>query len=234
LRSVRSAEGDAKQEEGAGGPMSFMTVEQDLELSPEEYAMALESEIEAQRGKYYINGVVKPGNLVVPWKPVDEKALEKEARRVLNKNGIKDPAGDDSVREDGDLSLAPVGDQDVSVRWVAGEPGTKIGYVVERKAKNAMSFQELASYEAMETSYLLVKDYAGHVYDYQDFLVPPGSYTYRVLCRYRSGDVQVVDQKDFVLREPGGADGLLSFGFFVVLITALSLGSYFADQSPTA
>ncbi|CAK0827432.1 unnamed protein product, partial [Prorocentrum cordatum] len=69
-------------------------VEQDIELSPEEYAMALEQEVESQRKRYYIGGVVKDNNLIVPWKPVDEKQLMKDARKQLKKNGILDPSGE--------------------------------------------------------------------------------------------------------------------------------------------
>merc|ERR1719362_2523867 len=89
---VRARSVSRAAEDEDGGFMSFLKVEQEIELSPEEFQIALTQEIENQRRKYYINGVVKENNLIVPWRPVEEKALEADARRALKKNGIVDPS----------------------------------------------------------------------------------------------------------------------------------------------
>jgi len=202
---ARRAEGE---KEDAAGFLKTLKVEQDIELSPEEYKMALEQEIEAQRKKYYIGGVVKKQNLVVPWKPVDEVVLEKDARKQLKKNGIKDPSGqdvDDEIEDDSEVDIVQVG-EDIRLDWAGGAPGTKVGYIIERKAEGASNFQEIATYDNMKNPQLLVKQYAGHEYSFDDEEVPPGSFTYRVLCRYRSGEITVVDEKDILVAEAPGAD----------------------------
>ena len=40
---------------------------------------------------------MSPKNLVVPWKPVDEAQLDKDARRTLKKNGIKARSSESGV-----------------------------------------------------------------------------------------------------------------------------------------
>jgi len=212
----------------------FIKVEQDISLTPEEYKLALDQEMEAERKKYYINGVVKPGNLVVPWKDVDEKELEASARGNLQKNGINDPAGGRQLGgDDSDIDVQVIGEQDVKVEWKSGEPGSKVGYIIERKPAGAMSFQEVGSYENQEQSFLLIKEYAGHEYSFDSQMVPPGTWTYRVLCRFRSGEISVVDQKDVVVPELSGMDQSTAAAGFLAALFVASVGSYLADQGPT-
>lgn len=231
-RSVaRTAE--EKQEEG-GGFMSFLKVEQEIELSPEEFQIALTQEVESQRRRYYINGEVKENNLIVPWKPVDENQLVADAKRALKKNGIVDPtqpteSKEEEAEKDSKISLSLVGDQDVKVEWTAGAPGTKVGYIIERKPVNAPTFRELISYENLGT--LLVQTYSGADYEYDDQIVPPGTWTYRVLCRFRSGDVQVIDEKDIIVPEIEGVDTLQALGALVGSLAFLGVYFSFADPS---
>jgi len=227
--TARSAEGEGKEEEG--GFLKFLKVEQDIELSPEEYKMALDQEIEAQRKRYYIGGEVKPNNLIVPWKPVDEKQLEADARRQLKKNGIVDPSGEPmrDTDEDSLIDIQIIGEQDVQIDWTAGVPGTKVGYIVERKRQQETNFQEIATYENMGTSFLLAQPYAGHEYSFTDEIVAPGPYTYRVLCRVRSGEISVVDQKDIVVPELSGVDSGAALIVFVVATVVVLVGAYFYD-----
>jgi len=213
--------------------MSFLKVEQDIELSPEEFQIALTQEIESQRRRYYINGEVKENNLIVPWKPVDEKTLEADARRALKKNGIVDPSipvetTKEEAEKDSKIQLSLVGDQDVKVEWTAGAPGTKVGYIIERKPVNAPTFRELISYENLGT--LLVQTYSGADYEYDDQIVPPGTWTYRVLCRFRSGEVTVVDEQDIIVPELEGVDTLQAFG--LLLGTFAFLGIYYSFADP--
>jgi len=209
-------------------------VEQDISLTPEEFSLALEQEMEAERKKYYIGGVIKKGNLVVPWKDVDEQELEVIARKQLRKNGIMDPEGPGDIgADDSDIELSIIGEQDVKIDWTAGEPGQKVGYIVERKPTGAMSFQEIGSYESQDQSFLLVKEYPGHDYTFESRMVPPGSWTYRVLCRSRSGEINVVDQKDVIVPELTGMDQGLAGIIFVSTLGILAIGSYFADTGPT-
>lgn len=221
--TARRAEGDGKPGEEDGGFLKFLKVEQDIELSPEEYALALEQEVESQRKRYYINGEIKPNNLIVPWKPVDEKQVEADARRTLKKNGIKDPSGEvQAYDEDSLVDIQLIGEQDVRLEWTGGEPGKKVGYIVEKKRTQDTNFQEIGSYENMQTAFLLVQTYKGHEYEFTDQIVNPGTYNYRVLCRFRSGEIAVVDQKDIIVPELGGVDnttalialGLLSVALF--------------------
>ncbi|CAK0849708.1 unnamed protein product [Prorocentrum cordatum] len=187
---ARRAEGKKDGEEDEGF-LKFLKVEQDIELSPEEYAMAMEQEVESQRKRYYIGGVVKENNLIVPWKPVDEKQLIKDARKQLKKNGILDPAGEvNEDEEDSEIELGLIGAEDVSIEWTAGDPGTKVGYIIEKKRAKDTNFREIATYERGDQSFLLAKPYGGHEYSYADELCEPGSWTFRVLCRYRSGEIQ--------------------------------------------
>jgi len=223
----------AAEEEKDGGFMSFLKVEQEIELSPEEFEIALTQEIESQRRRYYINGEVKDNNLIVPWKPVDEKTLEADARRALKKNGIVDPnmpvqTTAEEAEKDSKIALSLVGDQDVKVEWTAGAPGTKVGYIIERKPVNAPTFRELISYENLGT--LLVQQYAGADYEYDDQIVPPGTWTYRVLCRFRSGEVTVVDEKDIIVPELEGVDTLQAFG--LLLGSFAFLGIYYSFTDP--
>mmetsp|Transcript_39480 Transcript_39480/g.104361 ORF Transcript_39480/g.104361 Transcript_39480/m.104361 type:complete len:281 (+) Transcript_39480:102-944(+) len=227
---ARRAEGDEKKDEG--GFMKFLKVEQDIELSPEEYELAMEQEITSLRKRYYIGGVVKEGNLIVPWKPVEEKQLEKDARRNLKKNGIADPEGGSNLdEEDSKVDAILIGEQDVRLDWAGGAPGTKVGYIVERKRAADMNFQEIATYENMATSYLLAKQFAGHEYQFLDDLLKPGSYSYRVLCRYRSGDIKVIDKKDITVPELSGIDSgaaLIVFGIVTVIVVG---ASFFLDPA---
>lgn len=232
LRGVTARRADEK-EGGDGGFLKFLKVEQDIELSPEEYAMALEQEVESQRKRYYIGGVVKENNLIVPWRPVDEKMLMKDARKQLRKNGIMDPAGEiDPDEEDSGIELALVGQEDVYISWTAGIPGSKVGYIVEKKKAKDTNFQEVASYESTEQGFLLAKPYAGHNYAYSDELCGSGSWTYRVLCRYRSGEIQVIDQKEIVVPELTGVKFEYALVAFLVIFIAIAAGSFFADKSP--
>ena len=206
LTAVR-AEGEPGAEEEGGDMLEFLKVEQDIELSPEEYKMALEAEIETQRKKYYIGGVVDPKNLVVPWKPVVEEVLVKDARRTLKKNGIRDPAGGDEVTEydDSEVDLTLI-DDDVLLQWAGGVPGTKVGYIIERKPVGSTNFEEIATYDNMKNPQLLAKPYSGHEYSFTDSMVPPGKYMYRLLCRSRDGSIDVVDQKEMIVAEAPGVD----------------------------
>jgi hypothetical protein len=225
---ARRAEGETEEGEGF---LKFLKVEQDIELSPEEYAMALEQEVESQRKRYYIGGVVKTNNLIVPWKPVDEKQLLKDARKQLKKNGILDPAGEvNEDEEDSDIGLGLIGAEDVSIEWTAGDPGTKVGYIVEKKRAKDTNFREIATYERADQAFLLAKPYGGHEYTYADELVDPGSWTYRVLCRYRSGEIQVLDQKDITVPEMTGVKFEYALIGFLAIVLVVLGGSYFADS----
>lgn len=216
--------------EDDGGFMKFLKVEQDIELSPEEYQVALEAEIEAQRKKYYIGGEVKPNNLVVPWKDVDEDSLKKDAKRTLRKNGIKDPSGIvDDDEEDSEITLQVIGSQDVRIEWMGGAPGQKVGYIVEKKRLTDANFQEIASYEQIQNSYLLAKQYSGEEYRFSDDIVTPGAYTYRILVRLRSGEVNVVDQADITVPEAGGISFGTAGAVFVAFVGFLLVASAFRD-----
>jgi len=213
-----------------GGFMSFLKVEQDLELSPEEYEVALQAEVEAQRKKYYIGGVVKEKNLVVPWKPVEEAQLIKDAKRTLKKNGIKDPNGPAEVSDESiSIALSIVGEQDVRIEWDGGAPKDKVGYIVEKKRLTDANFQQIATYEDMATQYLLQKDYEGHDYTFTDDIVKPGSYTYRILVCRRTGEVSVVDTQDITMVATGDLSFGASLGILGVIVVVLFAGSYLAD-----
>jgi len=231
-RVERAAQDGGKEDDG--GFLKFLKVEQDIKLTPEEYAIALDQEVEAQRRKYYINGEVKPNNLIVPWKPVDEKALAKEARRTLTKNGIKDPEGvEDPEMQDSELGLELIGEQDVVVNWAGGAPAEKVGYIIERKPKAATNYMEVASYEDVATSGLLAKEYAGHEFNYVDQLVQPGTWNYRVLCRSRNGEVKVVDEKEIVIVGSTGLDNSISFALLGVTLAVFAVLTTLADSAPT-
>eukprot|EP00913_Durusdinium_trenchii_P009825 g9224.t2 len=147
-----------------------------------------------------------------PDEPVDEKQLEKDARRTLKKNGIKDPSGQDvdMEYEDSEIELSVV-DEDVMVQWAGGMPGTKVGYIIERKPAGSTNYEEIATYDNMQNPQLLAKRYSGHEYSYTDSMVAPGKYDYRLLCRSRDGGITVVDQKDIIVTEPAGLDLKLAF-----------------------
>lgn len=204
VSAVRATE--AKDEAGF---MTFMKAEPETDLSPAEYALALKSEIEVQRRKSYIRG---------------ESTLVKDARRQLRRNGIKDPSGADADEEDRRISITVVGLQDalrrteVNIQWAGGHPGTKVGYIVEKKRYSEANFRELANYEIPENHYLVVKQYAGHTYFFREDIADPGAYTYRVLCRYDSGEVQVVDQQDITVPSDVG----LSLGLAIPGIALIS------------
>lgn len=213
------------------GFLKFLKVEQDIDLSPEEYKMALEMEIEAQRKKYYIGGVVKDKNLLVPWRPIVEKELEKDARKQLRKNGIKDPSGEDESeqQEDSKVDISVLGQQDVRLSWSGGTPGQKVGYIVERKSAQQTNFKEIATYDNLKNPQLLAKSYAGHDYNYVDEIVPPGKYTYRVLCRVRSGEISVLDQKDVVINELGGIDGKVALVILAIVVIVSTVAGTLLD-----
>ena len=50
------------------------------------------------------------------------------------RNGIKDPSGldVDVEYEDSEIELNLV-DEDIVLQWAGGVPGTKVGYIIERK-----------------------------------------------------------------------------------------------------
>jgi len=226
---LQPPEGEEDKDE-EGGFMKFLKVEQDIELSPEEYNIALEQEMDGQRKKYYIGGKIDPKNLVVPWKPVDEKAVRKDAVRQLRKNGIKDPAGGDipEGEEDSEIELLLLND-DVQISWIGGSPGKKVGYIVERKKKGAANFVEIGTYDNMKNPQLLVKQFTGHEYFFKDELLQAGTYTYRVLCRVRSGDLGVVDQKDVVVQELAGLDNKVAFSLLGVAVLISAIYGFSAD-----
>jgi len=225
---ARRAEDEKKTDDE--GFLKFLKVEQDIELSPEEYTMALEQEIEGQRKRYYIGGNVKPNNLIVPWKPVDESQLLKDARKQLKKNGILDPRGEvNEDDQDSDIELGLIGAEDVSIEWTAGEPGTKVGYIIEKKRAKDTNFREIATYERGDQAFLLAKPYGGHEYTYSDELCDPGSWTYRVLCRYRSGEIEVLNQKEITVPELTGLKFEYALIGFLVIAVVVVGGSYFAD-----
>eukprot|EP00441_Pelagodinium_beii_P042422 CAMPEP_0197650914 /NCGR_PEP_ID=MMETSP1338-20131121/31237_1 /TAXON_ID=43686 ORGANISM="Pelagodinium beii, Strain RCC1491" /NCGR_SAMPLE_ID=MMETSP1338 /ASSEMBLY_ACC=CAM_ASM_000754 /LENGTH=274 /DNA_ID=CAMNT_0043225427 /DNA_START=84 /DNA_END=908 /DNA_ORIENTATION=- len=212
----------ADDKETGGGFASFLKVQdepEDLELSPEEFKVALEQEMLAERKKYYISGkAMIPRNLVVPWKPVDEEEVEKEARKNLKKNGILDPDGEpEAEEEDTDFAVNLVGG-DVKISWTGGLPKQKIGYVVERKEKSQDVWAELASYENGQNPQLLCKPYPGFEHVYRDVMVRPSQYSYRVLCKNRDGDVNIVEQKDILISDPEGIDDRKSIWFLAGIL----------------
>jgi len=223
-----------KKEEDDGGFLKFLKVEQDdAMLSPEEYKQALEAEIEAERKKLYIGGKVKKGNLIVPWKEPDEAELKRDAQEKLRNNGIYDPEGNEEVSEEeqAKVELTLVGGQDVLLKWTAGEPGETLGYIIERKRGQDPNFYELTSYEQQDASQLLVKSFAGAKYDWEDKLVAPGAWAYRVLRKERDGDVIIVDTKDIVVPSApiiGNLAGSAIAG--TIIIVSLIIGSFLAPE----
>jgi len=220
---VSSSGGD---DDDDGGFLKFLKVETDeaATLSPEEYKQALMQEIEVERKKLYIGGVVKPGNLIVPWKGPDEAELEAEAKARLKKTGILNPDGTDvdDEEEGTDITLNLVGGQDVEIDWQVGDPGATVGYIIERKRAQDPNFYEIASYEEAKLGdTLMAKSYAGAKYLYVDQLVPPGSWTFRVVCRDRMGQVSIIDTKDLVVPVGEQLDSNLTAGIFVFSIVAL-------------
>jgi hypothetical protein len=224
---ARRAEGKEGEDEGFS---KFLKVEQEIELSPEEYAMALEQEVESQRKRYYIGGVVKENNLIVPWKPVDEAQLVKDARRQLKRNGIQDPNGDDDMEEDdGNLALELIGGEDTRIQFTQGEPGQKVGFIVEKKRSKDTNFREIASYENADQAFLLVAPFKGAEFEYIDEMCDPGTWNYRVLVRSRSGEIKVVDQQDLVIPEPTGLKFEYAIAALSLAIAVSFVGSYFAN-----
>lgn len=230
LNAVQLQPPEGEEDKEEGGFMKFLKVEQDIELSPEEYNIALEQEMDSQRKKYYIGGRIDPKNLVVPWKPVDEKAVQKDAVRALRKNGIRDPAGGDAPEgeEDSEIDVLLLND-DVQISWIGGSPGKKVGYIVERKKKGDSNFLEIGTYDNMKNPQLLVKQFTGHEYFFKDELLQPGTYTYRVLCRVRSGDLSVVDQKEVVVDEMAGLDNKVAFGLLGVAVLISAIYGFSSD-----
>jgi len=175
-----------------------------LVLSQEEYDMILDQEKLMERKKYYIDGEIKDGNELVPWKSIDEKTIERDARDRLKKNGIIDPDVLSKTDSDGSFKLKLIGESDVQITWTGGTPGTKVGYIVERKRVDQPNYFEIANYERTDNANLLVKPVAGSEYVFDDQLLEPASYSYRVLVRYRSGELEVVDSGDITVVESGG------------------------------
>jgi len=160
---------------------------------------------------------VKPGNLVVPWKDVDEDELKEEAVKKLKKAGIFDPDSTEVEEEiEYPLVTSIVGGTDVVLQWIVGEPGDSVGYIIEAKRAQDPSFYERGSYEDLQTfgELLTAKTYPGHRYSFTDVNQPPGAYTYRVVRRNRAGDVQVVHTADVIVPQSSGfSDGVL-YGLF--------------------
>eukprot|EP00403_Amphidinium_massartii_P035099 CAMPEP_0178433570 /NCGR_PEP_ID=MMETSP0689_2-20121128/32974_1 /TAXON_ID=160604 /ORGANISM="Amphidinium massartii, Strain CS-259" /LENGTH=266 /DNA_ID=CAMNT_0020055603 /DNA_START=92 /DNA_END=892 /DNA_ORIENTATION=- len=175
-----------------------------LVLSQEEFDMILDQEKLMERKKYYIDGEVKDGNELVPWKAVDERVIERDAKDRLKKNGIIDPASLLNQDQEKNFKLKLIGESDVQISWVGGAPSTKVGFIVERKRVDQPNFFEIANYERVENANLLVKPLAGAEYTFDDELLEPATYSYRVLVRYRSGELEVVDSADIVVPESGG------------------------------
>jgi len=213
-KTFRRAEEGSKDDDG-DGMLKFLKEEQDINLSPEEYQLALDQEIESQRKRYYIDGNVKAGNEVVPWKKIDEDQLLRDAKRRLKRNGIIDPSSAKDEEKDSEVSCQLLGGEDVQLDWIGGAPGKKVGYIIERKKSDQPNFYEIATYENELTQYLLIKPFAGQAYNYNDQSVKPGDYTYRVLIRYRSGEVEIVDQKDITVPPPPGFDFFTSLAALV-------------------
>eukprot|EP00403_Amphidinium_massartii_P024525 CAMPEP_0178398864 /NCGR_PEP_ID=MMETSP0689_2-20121128/14988_1 /TAXON_ID=160604 /ORGANISM="Amphidinium massartii, Strain CS-259" /LENGTH=264 /DNA_ID=CAMNT_0020019631 /DNA_START=86 /DNA_END=880 /DNA_ORIENTATION=- len=176
----------------------------DLVLSQDEYNMILEQEMLMERKKYYIDGEIKNGNELVPWKTVDERVIERDAKDRLKKNGIIDPESMLNQDQERNFKLKLIGESDVQISWVGGAPGTKVGFIVERKRVDQPNFFEIANYERVENANLLVKPLAGAEYTFDDELLEPATYSYRVLVRYRSGELEVVDSADILVPESGG------------------------------
>lgn len=224
--TLRRAEDAGKED---GGFLKFLKVEKEIELSPEEYEFALQEEIEVQRKKYYIGGVVSEKNKIVPWKEVDETVIEKEAKRVLRKNGIKDPDADPAVEaeeEESAVELTLFGEQDVRLDWSSGAPGVKVGYIIEKKKAQGTNFQEIASYE--DFNYLLMQEYQAD-FTHTDELVSPGAWTYRILCRYRTGEIKVVDEQDITVPEQSGINNTVALYILIGVLLGSFGFAYFAD-----
>lgn len=180
---------------------------QEFMLSTEEFKMALEAEQMSQRRKYYIGGEIKPNNLVVPWRPISEIQIEKDARRILKKNGILDPDGNnkDNFIDDGVGSLALEDNVEVDklrlvlysgtvvLKWVQGDSEGKVGYIVERKRAQDSNFVELSTYDGQKNEALRVRDGENTEYDYEDDRPPEGTQVYRVLVRTTNGEIRVMD-----------------------------------------
>jgi len=230
-----ASSGGPDDDEDDGGFLKFLKVENDDAnlLSPEEYKQALVQEIEVERKKLYIGGQVKPGNLIVPWKAPDEAELEVEAREKLKKTGIYDPEGDpEEMKEAGiEITLDLIGGQDVDIKWQVGDPGNTVGYIIERKRAQDPNFYEIVSYEEAKVGdSLMAKSYAGAKYNFNDQLVPSGSWTYRVVCRDRMGQVSIIDTKDLVVPVGSQMDSNVQAIVFVVgLLGALGLTAIFAE-----
>eukprot|EP00929_Paragymnodinium_shiwhaense_P095878 TRINITY_DN571_c0_g2_i1.p1 TRINITY_DN571_c0_g2~~TRINITY_DN571_c0_g2_i1.p1 ORF type:complete len:270 (-),score=94.96 TRINITY_DN571_c0_g2_i1:369-1178(-) len=222
----------ASEEEEAGGFASFLKVEQDIELTQEEFNMALEQEMLAQRKKYYIGGDIKPNNLVVPWKDVNDDEIQRDARKALKKNGIRDPSKKEEEEEDSNFKISLVGGQDVKIAWTGGEPGKKVGYIIERKRLDETQYRQIASYEDKTTNYLLARFFLGHQYVYSDEIVAAGPYTYRVLVRLRSGEVKVLYQEDYTVPKDDGVPFGLAFGAVIGMTIVLFGISFIVDPAP--
>lgn len=218
--------------EDDGDFFSFLKVEQDIDLSPEEYQIALDAEREGQRKKFYIGGVVKKNNLIVPWRDVDEDELEKMAREALRKNGIYDPSRPRDEEEDTKVTMSIIGETDVRLDWEGGTPGEKVGYIVEKKRQNSADFKEIANYEEFKNTALLAKTFAGNKYDFTDEYVKPGPWTYRVLVRFRSGEVKVVDQLDVDVPEPSGIDIKVSYAVLLLTLGGLIIPGLIDSGAP--
>jgi len=232
--------------EGAGDFAKFLKErpkkkKKEYLLSPEEYAMALEAEMMSQRKKYYINGQIKPNNLVVPWRVVSEKQIETDSRRVLKKNGIFDPDGRDEAAEDTAEQEAEeegikvkVYSGTVLISWKCGDPAGKIGYIVERKRVQDPNFFELSTYENQKNPALQIREEGeGTEYDYEDEAPPSGKYTYRVLVRESGGEIKVVDTQTVEVMKKDNTSALTAIIFLGIAFTVTIAVSSLIDPPAT-
>jgi len=228
LQKPLTARAAEEADDDDGGFLKFLKVEADQALSADEYKQALEQEIEVERKKLYIGGTVKPGNLIVPWKDVDEDELEEAARGKLRKAGIFDPDGDEGIPEEekGTLDIEIIGGEDVELKWTIGDPGDSIGYIIECKRPQDPNYYEIGTYEDQLTfgQTLSAKSYNGAKYEFVDIAKTPGPYTYRVLQRDNSGEVRVIFTKDVVI--PQGQ--VLTFNFAIAGFGVLFAAALFA------
>lgn len=202
----------------------------DLVLSQEEFDMILEQEMMMERKKYYIDGEIKDGNELVPWKKVEETVIKRDATDRLKKNGIVDPSTLLNQDKETSFKLKLIGESDVQISWVGGTPGTKVGFIVERKRVDQPNFFEIANYERTENANLLVKPLAGAEYTFDDELLEPQTYSYRVLVRYRSGELEVVDSADITVPESGGLiDDTIGAGVVLGLLFIAGVASTLLD-----
>lgn len=242
-RSVRHAEGGdfAKLLK-----TSSKKPKKDFLLSPDEYKMALDAEMMSQRKKYYIGGDIKPNNLLVPWRVVSEKQIDKDARRVLKKNGILDPdGGGDGSFVDEDITTfeamqakedgvkASVYSGTVILTWKLSEPEGKVGFIVERKKTQESNFIEVSTYDGMKNLALRVREGATTVYEYEDDRPPEGNYVYRVLVRLTNGEIQVLDTQNVLVERKDDTSILTAAIFITLFFVFWFVAGSIMDPAPT-